>query len=101
MKPILPFLALLGAGMTLPALAQSSTPATPPAAAATPNVTPNAPPGADGFTEGQARSRMEAAGYTSLTELRRDDAGVWRARGMRGGQPAGVALDDRGNIAAR
>jgi hypothetical protein len=43
-------------------------------------------PGANSFTEGQARSRIEAAGFSNVTELQKDDQGIWRGRGMRNGQ---------------
>ncbi|MBX9752834.1 MAG: hypothetical protein K5Q68_24810 [Roseococcus sp.] len=56
--------------------------------------------GANSFTEGQARSRFEDAGFTNLQDLRKDDAGFWRGRGSRGGMPNEVALDFRGRIAA-
>lgn len=56
-------------------------------------------PGANSFTEGQARSRMEAAGFTNLEGLRKDDNGIWRGRAMRSGQQVDVGLDYRGNVA--
>lgn len=56
--------------------------------------------GANSFTEGQAQSRFEDAGFTSVTGLVKDDAGFWRGRGMRGGQTVDLALDFRGRIAA-
>lgn len=55
--------------------------------------------GANSFTEGQARSRFEDAGFTGLTGLMKDDAGFWRGRGTRGGTTADVAMDFRGRIA--
>lgn len=55
--------------------------------------------GANSFTEGQARSRLEAAGFTNLEGLRKDDNGIWRGRGMRAGQQVDVGLDYRGNVA--
>ncbi|WP_198379337.1 hypothetical protein [Roseomonas sp. KE2513] len=54
--------------------------------------------GANSFTEGQARSRIEAAGYTGVQELKKDESGVWRGRAMRGGQTADVGLDYQGNV---
>lgn len=54
--------------------------------------------GANSFTEGQARSRIEAAGYTDIQELRKDDKGVWRGRAMRNGQSSEVGLDFQGNV---
>lgn len=56
--------------------------------------------GANSFTEGQARSRLEAAGFTNVQDLRKDDAGFWRGRASRGGAVTEVALDFRGRIAA-
>ena len=58
-------------------------------------------PGANSFTEGQARSRIEAAGFTNVTELQKDDQGIWRGRGRRGGQTVSVALDFQGNVTSR
>ena len=58
-------------------------------------------PGANSFTEGQARSRIEAAGFSNVTELQKDDQGIWRGRGMRNGQQTSVALDFQGNVTSR
>lgn len=57
--------------------------------------------GANSFTEGQARSRIEAAGFSNVEELRKDGNGVWRGRAMRGGQQVEVGLDYRGNVATQ
>ena len=38
---------------------------------------------AKGFTEGQAKSRMESNGFSNVTELRKDDHGVWRGKAMK------------------
>ncbi len=57
--------------------------------------------GANSFTEGQARSRIEAAGFNNVDELRKDGNGVWRGRAMRGGQQVEVGLDYRGNVATQ
>lgn len=56
--------------------------------------------GSNSFTEGQARARLEEAGFSDLQDLRKDDNGFWRARGMRAGVAEPVALDFRGRIAA-
>ena len=58
-------------------------------------------PGANSFTEGQARSRIEAAGFSNVTELQKDDQGIWRGRGMRNGQQTSVALDFTGAVTTR
>ena len=86
------------------ALAQQK-PANPDAntpAVSTPSTTnPNAPvEGANSFTEGQARSRIEAAGFSNVTNLTKDPKGVWRGRAMKGGAQVAVSLDFQGNVTA-
>ena len=47
---------------------------------------PGAPAaGANSFTEGQAKSRIEAAGYTNVSGLAKDKDGVWRGKAAKGG----------------
>jgi hypothetical protein len=61
--------------------------------------TANAPaPGANSFTEGQAKSRIEAAGFTNVSDLQKDDQGIWRGHAQKGGQQVSVALDYQGNV---
>ena len=36
--------------------------------------------GANSFTEDQAKSRIEAQGYANVSDLTKDDNGVWRGR---------------------
>lgn len=57
--------------------------------------------GANSFTEGQARSRMESAGYTNVTGLNLDSNGVWRGQAMRNGRQVQVTLDYQGNVNAQ
>jgi len=57
--------------------------------------------GANSFTEGQAKSRIEASGYSSVTELKKDDNGVWRGKGMKDGKSVTVSVDFQGNVIAR
>jgi periplasmic protein CpxP/Spy len=54
--------------------------------------------GANSFTEGQVRTRLEGAGLSNVTELRKDDQGIWRGRAMRSGQTVTVGFDYKGNI---
>jgi hypothetical protein len=119
MRPTTAALALLGftvAAASTPGFAQSAQSGTTPAPAmraadpATPGQ-PAMPPnsraeanapvaGANSFTEGQARSRIEGAGYSGVHDLRKDDQGVWRGQAMRNGSATEVALDFRGNVVA-
>ena len=70
--------------------------------------TPNTPPnpgapaaGANSFTEGQAKSRIEANGFANVNDLRKDDQGVWRGKAMKDGKSVNVSLDFQGNITAQ
>jgi hypothetical protein len=80
----------------------ASPPATDPPMATAPSTDANAPlPGANSFTENQAKERMEKAGFTQVSNLKKDDQGIWRATGMHGGKQTSVALDFRGNVVAK
>ena len=57
--------------------------------------------GANSFTEGQAKSRIEGAGLTNVTELKKDESGIWRGKAMRNGQSVTVGFDYKGNISAQ
>jgi opacity protein-like surface antigen len=59
----------------------------------------NAPvAGSNSFTEGQAKSRIEKMGFADVTDLKKDDNGVWRGRAMKGGQMIDVSVDYQGNV---
>jgi hypothetical protein len=98
---------LLGAAVAGSALAQTAAPAVNPNAS-TPAVAnpsannPGAPAaGANSFTEAQAKSRIEAAGYSNVSGLIKDKDGIWRGKASKGGGTVGVALDYQGNVVAR
>ena len=54
--------------------------------------------GRNSFTEGQAKSKLEDAGYADVTELKKDDKGVWRGQADKGGSAAAVSVDFQGNV---
>ena len=56
--------------------------------------------GRNSFTEGQAKSKIEDAGYTNVTELRKDDNGVWRGKASKSGSATAVSVDFQGNVNA-
>lgn len=61
----------------------------------------NAPvAGRNSFTEGQAQSAIEKAGYTNVSGLKKDDNGVWRGNASKGGASTGVSVDFQGNVIA-
>lgn len=100
------FTALAGAALANGAGAQTGgPPANPHAgtpAVANPNANnPNAPAaGANSFTESQARSRIEKAGFSNVSGLRKDKNGIWRGTASKGGATVDVALDFQGNVVA-
>jgi hypothetical protein len=105
-KTMRPYLAIAaaaammtGAAIAQPANRDANTPAV-----NTPNTPPNpgAPvAGSNSFTEGQAKSRIESNGFANVSELRKDDQGVWRGKAMKDGKSVTVSLDFQGNVTAQ
>ena len=110
-KAIFPAALVLGLGLA--GLAHAQTAATTPGApatsaprSATNNAVNTAPanntgapvPGANSFTEGQARERIQAKGYSQVTNLALDNMGIWRGKGTKSGQSTDVSMDYQGNI---
>jgi hypothetical protein len=54
--------------------------------------------GKNSFTMAQAKSHIEAKGYTNVTSLSLDDSGVWRGTAMKDGRSVPVSLDYQGNV---
>jgi hypothetical protein len=91
-------------------IASSAAAQNPPASSGPGNKAINSPsttnPGApvegrNSFTEGQARSRLEASGFVDVSGLQKDDAGVWRGKAKKDGKAFDVALDFQGNVVAK
>lgn len=57
--------------------------------------------GANSFTEAQAKTRIEEAGFSDVKDLKKDDKGIWMAAGMKDGKAVSVALDYQGNVVAK
>ena len=55
-------------------------------------------PVAISFTLSQAKSRIEAMGYTRVTKLQKGEDGLWHGRAMKGGTTGPVSIDFRGNV---
>jgi hypothetical protein len=75
--------------------APAPAPAPPPPAAITSLATARA------FTEDQARSQIEAKGYSNVSGLRKDARGIWRGNAVKNGLPANVTLDVDGGVTAK
>ncbi|ANT53283.1 DUF4142 domain-containing protein [Mesorhizobium amorphae] len=82
---------------TQPSATSSETPTT------TVGDTPDATPplsGANSFTEDQAKSRIQDAGFSDVSKLAKDDEGIWRGQANKDGKNTSVALDYKGNVVA-
>jgi hypothetical protein len=96
-------------GSQTPAASMNTTPQTTttpsPSAVQTHNTdsrTAAAPvPGRNSFTQGEARRRITAAGFTDVKGLKKDGQGIWRGQAMKSGSSVGVALDYQGNVVAQ
>jgi len=54
--------------------------------------------GSNSFTEGQAKSRIADNGFGNVSDLKKDDDGVWRGRAQKNGTQVSVWLDYKGNV---
>jgi hypothetical protein len=54
--------------------------------------------GSNSFTEGQAKSRIEERGYRDVSDLKKDDDGVWRGRAQKDGNQVSVWVDYKGAV---
>jgi hypothetical protein len=66
-----------------------------PPAATTPQAVSRA------VTADQAKSKLEADGYSAISELKKDSKGNWRGKAVKDGSPANVTLDAAGNVTAK
>lgn len=54
--------------------------------------------GANSFTMSEAKSQLEAKGYTHVRGLHKGHDGVWRATAMKDGHTGPVSVDYQGNV---
>ncbi len=85
------------------AFAQSNTPAqSAPQNAAVKSVTQNnsAAPvaGANSFTQNQAMKQIEAKGYSRVSNLTKDQKGIWRGTATKNGRSGPISVDYQGNV---
>ena len=57
--------------------------------------------GSNSFTEGQTKSRLEGAGLSNVSDLKKDNDGIWRGKAMQSGRSVTVGFDYKGNISAQ
>jgi hypothetical protein len=58
-------------------------------------------PGRNSFTMGQARSRITAAGFSDVKNLKKDSQGIWRGQASKDGAATNVSLDYQGNVTGK
>ena len=54
--------------------------------------------GANSFTMREAKSQIEAKGYTHVARLKKDENGVWRGVAMKDGASVPISADYQGNV---
>lgn len=54
--------------------------------------------GANSFTRAEAKSQIEAKGFTHIVHLKKAKSGVWRGMAMKNGQSGPVSVDYQGNV---
>ena len=74
---------------------QTAPPQSAPAAAITSQAISRA------FTADQAKSQIEAEGYSKVSGLKKDDKGIWQGKAVKDGLPANVTLDTAGKVTAK
>jgi hypothetical protein len=47
---------------------------------------------------GEAKSHIEARGFTKVSDLKKDADGIWRGKAMKNGASVPVSLDYQGNV---
>lgn len=57
-------------------------------------------PGASSYTEAQAKSAIESAGYTAVGALTQNTNGLWQGMATKDGKEASVSVDYKGAVTA-
>jgi hypothetical protein len=58
-------------------------------------------PASNSFTEGQARSHIEKAGYGAVTDLVKTPEGLWTGKAKKDGKTTDVSVDFKGAVTAK
>jgi len=104
MRPVPLLAALLAVPLTLGAAqgrAHAQTPAPDDGNAAHGAVGQPLKSGANSFTEGQVRERFAKMGFNEVTDLKKDDQGIWRGTAMHAGKSVSIGMDYKGDVAAQ
>ena len=74
-------------------IAHAQTSTTPPSPGTTTTT-----PGAAAVSLSSARSKIEASGYSNVTNLKQDSAGQWTAQATKSGKQVAVMVDSKGMV---
>lgn len=58
-------------------------------------------PGASSYTEAQAKSAIESAGFTAVSPLTQNANGLWQGNASKGGKETSVSVDYKGAVTAQ
>lgn len=84
-----------------PAVSTSEAPRNP-AVDTTPTTGDAGPtPGASSYTEAQAKSAIESAGYTAVGPLTQNANGLWQGKATKDGKETSVSVDYKGAVTAQ
>ena len=65
------------------------------------NTTGTSTSGPNILSENQAKWLIEETGFSHVSELKKDDKGMWHGKAMKDGKSVNVSLDLQGNVSTR
>ena len=80
------------------AYAQTSTTPSSPSTPSSPGATTTTPGGAGAISQTSVKSKIEASGYSNVTNLKQDSTGHWTAQATKGGKQIAVMVDEKGAV---
>jgi len=80
------------------AYAQTSTTPSSPSTPSSPGSTTTTPGGAGAMSQSSVKTKIEASGYSNVTNLKQDSAGQWTAQASKGGKQVAVMVDSKGAV---
>jgi hypothetical protein len=101
MRKYLMIAAVLALGTTAASAQHQNTPAQSRPDNPAVNTTGTSDSGASSLNDGQVKRLIEESGFSHVSELRKDENGIWRGKAMKDGKSINVGLDLQGNVIVR
>ena len=98
MKRTMVTLAALLASTGIAYAQTSTTPSSPSTPPSSPGATTTTPGGAGAMSQSSVKSKIEASGYSNVTNLKQDSKGEWSAQATKGGKQIAVLVDSKGTV---